>query len=54
MVGCLLALILEEAEVLTAATLGIDCLDHLLVLAHPVAAGLDPIPPVKVSHTVFV
>ena len=54
MVECPLALILEEAEVLTAATLGIDCLAHLLVLARPAAAGLDPIPPVKVSHTVFV
>ena len=49
MVGCLLALILEEAQVLTAATLDMDCLVHLIVLACPVAAGLDPIPPVKVS-----
>ncbi len=49
MVGCPLALIFSEAEVLTAAILGMDCLAHLLVLACPVAAGLDPIPPVKVS-----
>ncbi len=52
MVGCPLALIFSEAEVLTAAILGMDCLAHLLVLACPVAAGLDPIPPVEVSHTV--
>ena len=49
MVECLLAHILEEAELLTAATLGIDCLAHLLVLAIPVA-GLDPIPPAEVSY----
>ena len=49
MVVCPLALILSEAEVLTAATLGMDYLVPLLVLARPVAAGLDPIPPVKVS-----
>ncbi len=49
MVECPLAFLMEEAELLTAATLGIDCLDHLLVLARPVAAGLDLIPPVKVS-----
>ncbi len=41
LVECPLALILKEAELLTAATLGIDCLDHLLVLACPVVAGLD-------------
>ncbi len=49
MVECPLALILSEAEVLTAATLDMDCLDYLLVLARPVAVGLDPIPPVEVS-----
>ncbi len=49
MVECLLAHILEEAELLTAATLGIDCLAHLLVLAIPVA-GPDPIPPAEVSY----
>ena len=49
MVECPLALILEEAELRTAATLGMDCLAHLLVLARPVAAGLYPNPPVKVS-----
>ena len=47
MVKCLLALILLEGELLTAATLGIDCLAHLLVLACPVATGLDLIPPVN-------
>ncbi len=47
-----LALILLEAELLTAATLGMDCLAHLLALALPAAAGLDLILPVKVSHTV--
>ncbi len=52
MVECPLALTLEEAELLTAATLGIDCLAHLLVLARPVAAGLDLIPPVEVSQFV--
>ena len=30
-----------------------DCLGHLLVLARPAAAGLDPIPPVKVSSECF-
>ena len=29
------------AELHTPATLGMDCLAHLLVLALPVAAGLD-------------
>ena len=53
MVECPLALILEEAELLTAATLGMDCLAHLLVLACPVAAGLDPIPPAKVSYMYY-
>ncbi len=52
MVESPLAFILKEAELLTAAILGIDCLAHLFVLARPVAAGLDPIPPVKVSQFV--
>ena len=52
MVECLLAHILEEAELRTAATLGTECLAHLLVLARPVAAGLDLIPPVEVSQFV--
>ncbi len=49
MVKCSLALILTEAELLTAATLGTDYLAHLLVLAIPVAAGLDLILPAEVS-----
>ncbi len=52
MVECPLALTLEEAELLTAATLGMDCLAHLLVHARPVAAGLDLIPLVEVSQFV--
>ncbi len=46
---CLLALILEVAEPLTDAILGMECLAHLLVFACPVAAGLDTVPPVEVS-----
>ncbi len=49
MVELSLALILKKAEVLTAATLGMDCLAHLLVFACPVAAGLDQSRPAKVS-----
>ncbi len=45
MVECPLAL---EGELFIVATLGMDCLDHLLVHALLVA-GLDPIPPAKVS-----
>ncbi len=48
MVECPLTLILEEAELLTAATLGTDFLAHFLELALPVAAGLDIIPLAKV------
>ncbi len=54
MVECPLALMLLEGELFTAATLGIDYLAHLLALARSVAAGLDPIPPVKVSYSDFV
>ncbi len=39
------------AELPTLATLGIDFLAYLLVLARPVAVGLDPIPPVKVTNS---
>ncbi len=53
MVECLLVLILEEAELLTAATPGIDCLVPLLVHAHRVAAGLDLILPAKVSYNYY-
>ena len=49
MVKCSLTLILEEAELLTAATMGMDCLVHLLVIALLVATGLDLILPAKVS-----
>ncbi len=50
MAKCLLAHILEEAELLTAATLGINCSAHLLVLAcPPVAAGLETLRLVEVS-----
>ncbi len=52
MVECPLAFLMKEAQLLTAAALGIYCLAHLLVLARPVAAGLDPIPSVKVSQFV--
>ncbi len=45
MVECLLAHMLLEGELLTVATLGMDCLVHLLVLACPLASGLDLIPP---------
>ncbi len=48
MVKCPLAHILEEVEPLTAATLGMECLAHLLVIALPVAAGLDLILPAEV------
>ncbi len=44
-----LALILEEVEPLTAATLGMDCPAHFLVIALPMAAGLDPILLAEVS-----
>ncbi len=44
MVECPLALILKKALLFTAATLGMDCLVHLFVLARSVAAGLDLIP----------
>ncbi len=44
---------MEEAELLTAATLGMNCLAHLIVLALLVAVGLDTIHLVEVSYMVF-